>query len=357
MKNVNTQKYSPFPLSLLVVGSLALLPACDWFGGTEKKVASHEGNKMAQTANSSADAAVVPADVLVEMDGKPVVTMADLDRDYQQVLQEQPQLASFEPFVKANLLQGLVQQAIVDRYIQEQGINDTAQYKKDKDLMMSLIDRRLNVKYFRDAFPVTVTDAEIKEYFEKNKDIIPDLIVSQGGVNTQGVSFEKEADAKAFLEKAKAGSDLEKTAADAKLKDAYRDFMLVNNQSVGVAPAIKNAVADLKKFPHVQMVKTADDTYWVLRSTGRTETEYRPFDEEVKMGLRQYIEQEKQMKVIEEKMAELKDAYKVVTHDESLKQAMPSESELQEALGMMGNQEQAEADLDLEKSFDDVSVA
>ena len=52
-----------------------------------------------------------------------------------------------------------------------------------------------------------------------------------------GVEFAKEADAKAFLEKAKGnGATLEKLAKDANVGDKFRDFKLVNAQALVSMP-------------------------------------------------------------------------------------------------------------------------
>ena len=72
-----------------------------------------------------------------------------------------------------------------------------------------------------------VTEAEMKAFYDQNKENMPEAVMSRGGVNAVGVSFATEADAKAFLEKAKGkGANLEKVAKDAGLGDKYRDFKI-----------------------------------------------------------------------------------------------------------------------------------
>lgn len=361
-------------VSLLVL-TLAVLPACDWFdkkseaedqkveAPQEPAVKPEEGKEgeaaeeiMQEPAGEVEKKSEMSEDILISMNGKPVVTMDDLEQDYKQVLEERPELASFEPFVKANLLQSLVTQAIVDRYVEDRGIQKTAEYKKELDNMTDRLRRVLNVKYFRDAHPVEVSNAEVKEYYEKNKETFPDLIIERGGVETMAVSFDKEADAKAFLSKAKAAPKNFEKLAQAEHKDNFRDFKLVNPQSPGVDPVVKNAIADLKSFPNVQMVKAADGTFWVVNATEKKESKYRPLDEQVKEGLRQYMVQEKQMKVMEEKMAELKDQYKIEVNDSALKQNMPTQAELEESLGML-DPEAMMAEAELEAEMDQTRVA
>ena len=83
-------------------------------------------------------------------------------------------------------------------------------------------------------------------------------------------SIDKERCGKSiFVEKAKATpKDFEKLAQAAN-KNTFRDFKFVNAQTPEVDPAIKNAISDLKKFPHIQMVKAANNTYWVFDATSK----------------------------------------------------------------------------------------
>lgn len=333
--------HKSLPISLLIL-TLVILPGCaplDWI----KKQFNNDDTIVTQPENKAGGSASNMDEVLISMDGQPVVTMANLEEDYKQVIEERPELKGLEPYVKANLLQGLVTQAIVDRYVKENDIQNSAAYKKDLANMTERLTRVLNVKFFRDAHPVEIKEADVKEYYEKNKETFPDLIVERGGIATVAASFEKEADAKAFLAKAKAApKDFEKLTKDAANKAKFFDFKLVNAQTPEVDPSIKNAIADLKKFPDVQMVKAANNTYWVLNATSKKDSKYRPFDDQVKDGLRQYMVQEKQMEVMEKEMAQLKDKYKVVVNSSALNQNVQSQVDFEQSLGI----ETAEADID-----------
>ena len=177
----------------------------------------------------------------------------------------------------------------------------------------------LNTKYFSQEHPVQVADAELQEFYDKNKDTMPDLLISRGGTKAVGVSFDKEDDAKAFLAKVNAAKgDVKKAADDAKLSKNYRDFKLVNKQSVGIDAVLRDKVVELKKVPATELVKAGDKSIWVVRATEKEEVKYRPFDQ-VKAGLEQYVAREKRMEAFEKEISRLKQDYNVVVNEGYLK--------------------------------------
>ena len=332
-------------ISLLVV-SLVFLPGCgplDWLKkqlGTEKVVS---GESKSTSENPVGD---MDANVLVSMDGKPVVTLDMLEQNYRQVIEERPDLAKLEGPVKDSLLQGLVRQAIVDEFVKENKLDQKLEYTKDRDLMAETCRKILNVKYFKEAHPVNVKESEVKEYYESNKDTFPDLILERGGIETMAVAFDKEADAKAFLAKAKAApKDFEKLAKEGGHKQKFHDYKHVNARSPEVDPAIKNAILELKNFPDIKLVQ-AGTTYWVVNAVSKRDSKYRPFDEQVKEGLRQYMIQEREAKVMDEEMAKLKDKYGVKVNAAALQQTAQAQFNIEDMLGMMGADQMAQADGD-----------
>lgn len=290
----------------------------------------------------SAAAGEMDANVLVSMNGVPVVTMEMLDQNYRQVIEERPDLAKLEGCVKESLLQGLVRQAIVDENVKRKKLDQSAAYLKDREVMAETCRKILNVKYFKEAHPVTVKESEVKEYYESNKDTFPDLILERGGIETMAVAFDKEADAKAFLAKAKAApKDFEKLAKEHKEK--FRDYKHVNARSPEVDPAIKNAVLELKNFPEIKLVQ-AGSTHWVVNAVSKRDSKYRPFDEQIKEGLRQYMIQEREARVMDEEMTKLKEEYGVKVNAAALNQSAQTQFNIEDMIGMMGADQMAEAE-------------
>ncbi len=46
---------------------------------------------------------------------------------------------------------------------------------------------RYNTRYFMQSLTVSVSDGEVKKFYEENKESIPNLLVSRGGIETKGV--------------------------------------------------------------------------------------------------------------------------------------------------------------------------
>jgi hypothetical protein len=177
----------------------------------------------------------------------------------------------------------------------------------------------LNTKYFGSSHPIEVSDADVVKFYEENKESMPELLISRGGVKAAGVQFDKEVDAKAFATKAK-GKDIATVAKAEKIaNDRVRDFNFVNDQSVGVNPAVRSKVVSLKKFPATEVVKGDEKTWWVVNATESQEAKYRPF-EQVQAGLKQYVEKERRMAMFDKEIGTLKDKYAVKINDDFFKQ-------------------------------------
>jgi len=165
--------------------------------------------------------------------------------------------------------------------------------------------------------PVVVSDAEVEKFYEDNKNAIPELMMSRGGVKAAGISFDKEDAARAFAAKAK-GGDLAKVAKNDGKANKVHDFKFVNEQSVGIDNAVKNKIIALTKVPAVEVVKGDDKHFWVIQATEKQAVKYRPL-EQVKVGLKQYMEKERKVASLEKEIAKLKEQYHVVINDEFFK--------------------------------------
>ena len=296
-----------FALALLIVPAL-LLPGCgDWlkakFCGTKPGASATEG------------AAVVT------MDGRVVITTQSFEKEFEQLLEENPHLKSviaLMPDAKKNFLQGMINQEVVDKWVAENKVDAKEEYKQEMERMVRSVKRMLNTKYFGLEHPVQVTETEVTEFYDKNKDTMPDLMISRGGVKAVGVSFEKEADARAFVAKANSlhKGDVTKAADNGKMKN-FRDFKMVNAQSLGMDVTVRDQIVNFQKFPTVELIKVSDNSFWVVGATSKEETKYRPLDQ-VKAGLEQYVAKEKRMEMFDKEITKLKDNYKVSINEEAL---------------------------------------
>ena len=303
-----------FSLQLLLAVVLCL-PGC--FGGETKE-------EMA--AGAVAERGIEDGSpVLLSIDGKARITQNSLEKEFNAFIDENPQLKQVLPYMpdaKQNFFQGLLAQEIVDEYVKRNKIDKTPAYIKEREITHKRIDQILNNKYFSEKHPATVSDAEVRAFYDENKDKKEfGFMISQGGVQAEGVSFANEDDAKAFLAKAKedATASLEKIAADAGagLANNYHDLKMVNAQSVGIEPGLITKVISIKRFPSDEFFKVGDK-WWVVRAHEKKEAEYRPF-EQIKPNLEEGLKKQKQAEVIEKAIDGLKESYGIEINDEPIR--------------------------------------
>ncbi len=317
---------SIFSLSALIV--LMLLPSCkplDWIKG------KFSGSKTSYSGTSGS------SEVLLTIDGQPAVTVAEFEKYYDQVLEQQPQLRSFAammPDLKSNIYSTLASQKVLEHWAKKNKIDQKAEYKADRDALLENVDRGLAIKYFQAEHPVMVGDEEIKKFYDDNKGTL--YVLAQGGVNAVGVSFDKEDAAKAFLAKAKQPkADLTKLASDSKL--TFRNFGRVHDQSAHVDEALRTKILASKNS--VDMFSVGKN-YWVVQVTGREESKYYPF-EQAKEDARGRLSNDRTVEMFNTELSKLKNEYNVVenkTYFESPKEEASSDSEMPQALAQAAAQ-------------------
>lgn len=304
---------------VMQVSSLALvllLSGCDWFGGKKESAPTSQSTAATSTASASGDI------VVATMGGKTVLTMKEFEERFEQLLNGQPQLKAmlqFMPDLKVDVARNLVSQTIMDKHVKESGIDSSEEYKKDLELARDQAQKLVNIKHFKKACETTVSPEEVKKYFDEHKDDHPELILSRGGVATSGVSFEKEADAKAFLAKVtgKNAEEFKKAAEADKLGAKFRNFGMVNAQSMGIDAELRDKVVAMTKTG-TELVKVNDKLFWVVNVGKKEETKYRTF-EEVKEGLSKFLENRKVEECMEAKLDQLKAKYDVKINEDLLK--------------------------------------
>lgn len=306
-------------LNIIAIGSLLLLSGCDW----KSKFCGGQGSSCKKLA----DAIEYPTDgstVLVSMEGKPLITQKSLEIEKNDLLEANPQLKSMVMYMDPealdrNITEGLMSQALVTRYIKEMKIDERADYQQDLKRMLRSVQQMLDTKYFTQEFPISVTDADLQEFYEKNKDIMPHFLLSRGGIKAMGISFEKEQEAKDFLNKVKTNkNDIAKAAQGTDLAKKVTDFKLVSDQSIGIDNELKNKILAMKA-PSASIIKVNDKTFWVVVAHGKEENKYRPFDQ-IKGDIRQLLEKEKRVESFDQEIAKLKEKYKIEFNAEFFKE-------------------------------------
>lgn len=296
--------------------SLIILPGCSLFNSDEKSKTQKEVT-TGSPAVPGVEYATDGSELIVSMNGKPVVTEKTLETEYQQLLQDNPQIEQMLPLMggKDGLLDrlsaALADRSVLRRFIVEEGISGQADYQAERDRMIKSVTEILNVKYFNKKYVADVSNKEVHEFYDKNKDTMPELLISRGGVQASGVKFANEAQAKEFMAKLKAAkNDLGTAAKEAGLSNKVEDFQLVHSQSIGIAPALKDKISEIKSFPSVELIKVSDDAFWVVKAASKEDTVYREFDQ-VKDNLKRFLEDSKREEIAGKAINDLKEKYNI----------------------------------------------
>jgi hypothetical protein len=311
-----------------MAGSLMLLPSCafiDWlkekFGGTQQQPAVEEIVETETVAQGlPAVSAKDDSPILATMNGKPLITKNMLDAEKKKLVESNPQLQAMialmdEKQLDRNLVDGMVSREVIRKYIGDNKIDASEKYKKDFDMVINQVRDALNTRYFMEAFTVSVSDGEIKKFYDDNKESIPNLLVSSGGVESKGLSFTDAAQANEFAIKVRANkNDIARTARETGISGRLKDFKLVNNQSIGIEPALRDKIVDIKSTPSVHTFNVGKE-YWVVAANKIEKPQYRELDQ-VKDDLRQLLEKDKTMKKFEEEVVRLRDQYRMELNEE-----------------------------------------
>lgn len=309
-------------MQVTALALVLLLSGCDWF--------SKKGNAGTPEKVGTKEAVISGEAVIATMGGKPVLTVKEFEERFEQLLAGQPQLRAmmqYMPDLKLDVAKSLVSQSVIDKYITDGGFDKSEEYKNDLEQARSQAQKIVNVKHFRKACEKSVTADEVKKYYDEHKDEHPELLLSRGGISAVGVSFDKEADAKAFQTKVagKNAEEFKKIAEAEKLGSKVRNFGLVNAQSLGMDTVLRDKIVSFKK-PTTDLIKVNDKTFWVVNVGSKEETKYRPF-EEVKAGLEKFLANHKMEEAMEQKLEELKAKYDVKIMEDILKPAAAEQAD------------------------------
>lgn len=309
---------------VLVLSSVAFLPSCDWL--------KNKLGMVKADSTESVAASVAGDEVIATAEGKPLLYRSEVNNQLKTIIEMTPQLAQIEG-IEDHLAASMAIQKLISREVNELGLNKTKEYLQQQEAFTQM----LNGRAFAAQHQPDVTEEEKKAYFDKNKENLPEVMVSRGGVPVTSVSFAKEADAKAFLEKAKAkAGKLEEVAKDAKLAEKFRDYKLVHANSYGIEPALREKVLAIKKLPSTELIKINDTAYYVVHVGAKEAPKYRAY-EEVKGAIEQRLVGEKQNQSLEKAVEDLKKKYNFqmktatpapqeIENDQQLEVVMPEKS-------------------------------
>lgn len=328
----------------LVMGTLVLLPQCDFF---KKEEAPAKKEAPAKAARTNAQKKTDSSEVLMSIGGEAVISKNSFEEYMNEFLEAQPQykqVVEFMPDAKRNIFEGQVNEEIISKWAEDKGIETKSDYQKDLDKIIKYAKRSLNVKYFQDAHPVNVSPVEVRKYYDENKHS-PQLMKSSGGVEAQAVMFDSKEKATAFFDKVKAApAQFDSAAKEAGL--TVKNLGMVGKQSWDVEGPLREKVLEIKSYPKVEMVTVSDKSFAVVKATGKKEAEHVPF-EEVKSGIENFLKQQKMGEAIQKELEKLRGQYKIeINEDYFNRDKKAKEKEQQLAMEAMKKaapkQEQAE---------------
>jgi len=289
--------------------SLLLMPGCKWW--------SSDACCGDDSCTSGVERPEDGSPVVATMENEPIITQASLEKEYQQLLQDQPQIAQMLPLLggkeglEERLVTALTDRNVLRRWVADNKIDTQDEYQKEYERVVATVTDMLNMKYFNKQNQVVVAEKQVNEFYDQNKTSMPELLVSQGGVKAVGIKFDSKAEADAFLKKAKEKkSDLQAAAKEAGLKDKIEDFRLVHAQSIGIAPVLRDKICAIGKCPTLDVFKIDDKAYWVVKASAKEDPVYREYAQ-VKDQLKRFLEEKEREKVVTAQMDQLKKQYNV----------------------------------------------
>lgn len=300
-----------------IVATLVFLPGCtDMFKGRGDQISS-------ETRSLQESKTPLTGEVLVTMKGTPVITTDSLERYKENFFKADPQMKQALALVDSkeldrNILDGLIGDTIITEYITSNKINETAAYKAKLQDLFNLMERNLNVEFFRERKAVAVSESEVRAFYDANKDKIQGLTISQGGIAAAGIEFADGAAAHAFASKAKTTpGGFKKVAQDDGLTPKIRDFKLVNNQSIGIDEQLRSKITAIKTIPSIE-VFDVNGKFWVVNVTAKEEPKYVPY-EQIRDRLKEQLEHNRSVEVLLKEVEALRKEYEIEVNEDYFK--------------------------------------
>lgn len=317
--------------TIFVFSGLFLLAGCAWW----------PFNKSGSNTNFSAGS----SDILLTINGKPVLTTQDYEEKLAMARQANPQIdmiLSMMPNAEKDLIfRGMTTAELMKAWAQKQGVDQNEAFAKQRKQVHEAMDLQLYMKYFDEAHPIQVSDSDVAKFYEEKKDAIPGLILSQGGIDVSFVRFENKMKAETFFTKTQ---EFKKAAAFKALAEMEKQQVgaAVINEKSPFAEATKKGILEIKKFPSVKMIKADDNSYWVVLATGKSNTQYRELKTpEVQAGLKKMIADERKEKQLESLIEQLKQELNVVEHTKYFEDKEQQKRETQQAQSENSNDDVA----------------
>lgn len=322
-------------LSHMLLLSIIALPACnplDWMRGKGSgcgcpHTGAHETHDAAKTSSGEdvALAGFEPAvlkETVVSLDGKPVVTGADFEKNMQLILEVQPTIKDWLNFMTqeqqdqmiGQLIDTMATEKLIRHEVQALGLDKDPEYIQNAQRMHEMLDRDIMNRAFESALlkEIVITDDAARKYYNDNKATEPifqrlPFSSQQAGVKAESFEVATEKEAEDLANKARANTDFAQVAQEAKA--TVNDLGLVNANSF-VDPEVKEVLLSATTFPSVFVVKGADGKFTVVKAISKQDAQYADY-ETVADAVKQVMTGKEFNDLYTKRMADLKEKYKL----------------------------------------------
>jgi nicotinamide riboside kinase len=287
--------------------SLTLVTGCDLL----KKKADTKSTESATSGMT-----------LCTIDGEAVITEQEYKNSLAQMIQSNPYFkgASAESLPKElqrKFFEQLSMQALIEKHAIKHDIEKDPEYIKAYNETEKLLKRSLMVQIFEKKIydGLKVTDEDINKYYNENKER---FVKVAGGVLAQGIRFDSDAAATAFLARVKANAESFEKLAKADKNGKFKDFGRLGQEARGfqyeVVPGpVKETALSMTKLPGVEKVKSGKE-FWVIKAWDKKETELFGLDE-VKSHVEAMLKNNQFRDALDKRLKDLKAEFKVVTNE------------------------------------------
>lgn len=307
---------------MLLVSVLCVLPACKWFGGKSESCPTCDKSGSHEQTSAEDNTAVV------SVDGKPVATIGDIKEAFNAIRCQQPmfdQIFNMMPndqkaLVYKQILDSFADQAVIEEHVRSMKWDRTECYRKVVEQMHKMLDRQLAVNEFRkriiEESAALINDKEAEDFYAKNRERMRQapFLANAGGTESVVVKFEREADAKAFLDKARQAKDIRRAATEAKRQ--VIDMGVVSPQSAQYDFELVGKILSMKNVPGFDMVSSADKkSFFVFQAIRKVDAQYAPYSA-VAAKVKEVMASEKFPQEYTRRMADMKAKHKVDINQE-----------------------------------------
>lgn len=330
-----------FSLALLF-SAIVFAPGCDWIkknvGGCSSCNHDHgPKNPKEEVASEAGVQSDVPTvskeaqgEVLLSSGKKSLLTKPEFEEYCSAICEMEPQykqILEAIPESKVQLFKDLATQKVIEEWANKKGLTEKEEFKKKSKIQRENIDRALAMqefyKYLQENH-LNFSQEELKKFYqdEKTKNPAfqqPPFLEQEEGTLAKGVKFDKEDQAKAFLEKVK-NQDLNLDEVAKKENKKVEDFGVVNEQSYALDTKLRDKILELKKLPAVVEVKGDEENeYWVVKANSKQKAKYAPFDK-VKDSVKQVMMQAKGQKISEKVLEKIEKELGIEKNAKSLEE-------------------------------------